>query len=408
MQNIKSENLKQDTQKKLLFPAGFLWGVATSAYQVEGGCDNNDWYEWEKRGKTKSMAGKACDSWNKYPEDHDLAQELGCNAFRLSLEWSKIEPEEGKFSEEAIEHYRKVLQDIKSKGMMRSVTLWHWTLPLWLSKNGGWHKKHTVKYFTEYCKKVIEELGDEIDQLLIMNEPRLPLNRGYLVGDFPPGKRNPLLFLLARKNMVAAHKMCYEFVKKEKPDLPVGITQFCNDFDYYGFKTASFITEKVEDFYNWYFYEQLKGHYDFVGINYYFAVEIKLFPPSIRMQTVDMQITEMGWGVFPEGLYEVVMDAWKRYKKPIYIFENGIANAADDHRTAFIKGHLKKLQQAIVAGANVKGYFHWSLLDNFEWNEAYNMKFGLVEVDFETLERKPRKSFYEYAKICKNNAVELG
>ena len=126
------------------------------------------------------------------------------------------------------------------------------------------------------------------------------------------------------------------------------------------------------------------------------------------MQTVDMQITEMGWGVFPEGLYEVVMDAWKRYKKPIYIFENGIANAADDHRTAFIKGHLKKLQQAIVAGANVKGYFHWSLLDNFEWNEAYNMKFGLVEVDFETLERKPRKSFYEYAKICKNNAVELG
>ena len=394
--------------KILKFPAGFLWGVATSAYQVEGGCDNNDWCEWGKKGKTKGIAGKACDSWNKYPEDHDLAQELGCNAFRLSLEWSKIEPEEGKFSQEAIEHYRKVLQDIKAKGMMRSVTLWHWTLPIWLSKKGGWHKKHTVKYFTEYCKKVIEELGDEIDQLLIMNEPRLPLNRGYLAGNFPPGKHNPILYFLARKNMVEACKKCYDLSKEIKKDLPVGITQFCNDFDYYNSKFLSFITEQTENLYNWYFYDQLRGHYDFVGINYYFAVEVKLYPPSIKMQTVDMQITEMGWGVFADGLYEVVMDAWDRYKKPIYIFENGIANAEDDHRSAYIKSHLQKLHEAISKGADVRGYFHWSLVDNFEWVEAYNMKFGLVEIDFETLERKPRKSFYEYAKICKNNAVEVG
>ena len=381
--------------------------MATSAHQVEGGCTNNDWYEWEKKGKTKGMAGKACDSWNRFAEDHSLAQELGCNAFRLSLEWSEIEPEEGKFSQEAIEHYRQVLQDIKSKGMMRSVTLWHWTLPLWLSKKGGWHKKETIDYFVKYCEKVIKELGEEIDIFLTINEPRLPLNRGYFVGDFPPGKRNPILFLLARKNMVAAHKLCYEVVKKEKPNLKVGITQFCNDFNYYGLKPASFITEKVEDFYNWYFYEQIRGYYDFVGINYYFAIEIKLFPPSIRMQTTDKQITEMGWGVFPEGLYEIVMDAWRRYKKPIYIFENGIANAGDDHRSAYIKSHLQKLHEAISEGADVRGYFHWSLIDNFEWNEAYNMKFGLIEVNFETQERKPRKSFYEYAKICKSNEVEI-
>jgi len=393
--------------KILKFPKDFLWGVATSAYQVEGGCDNNDWYEWEKKEKTKDMAGKACDNWNRYSEDHNLAEELGCNAFRLSLEWSKIEPEEGKFSEEAIEHYRKVLQDIKSKGMMRSVTLWHWTLPIWLSEKGGWHKKETIAYFVRYCEKVIKELGEEIDQLVVFNEPRLPLNRGYIVGDFPPGKHNPIAFFKARLNMVEAYKQCYILVKKIKKDLPVGITQFCNDFDFYNYKIPSFITEKIESFYNWYFFDELKNHYDFIGLNYYFAIQIMFKPPFHKMQTINEEITDFKWGVFPEGLHEIVMNAWKRYKKPIYIFENGIANAKDDHRTAFIKNHLQKLHQAILEGADVRGYFHWSLVDNFEWLEAYNMKFGLVEVDFETLERKPRKSFYEYAKICKSNELEI-
>lgn len=393
--------------KKLQFPNGFLWGVATSAYQVEGGCFNNDWYEWEKKGRTKDMAGKACDYWNRYGEDHNLSQELGCNAFRLSLEWSKIEPEEGKFSKEAIENYRKILQDIKAKGMMRSVTLWHWTLPLWLSKMGGWHKKETVAYFTRYCEIVIKELGGEIDMLLTINEPRLPLNRGYLIGNFPPGRRNPILFLLARKNMVVAHKLCYEIVKKEKPDLKVGITQFCNDFYYTGSNFIKRIIKKIENLYNWGFYDSLKNHLDFIGINYYFTVDIKLFPPFYSMKTQNGYKTDFGWGIFPDGLFEVVIDAWKRYKKPIYIFENGIANAKDDHRSAYIKSHLQKLHEAISKGADVRGYFHWSLVDNFEWVEAYNMKFGLVEVNFETLERKPRKSFYEYANICKSNGVEI-
>lgn len=384
-----------------------MWGVATSAYQVEGDCFNNDWYEWEQKGKTKGKCGKACDYWNKYEEDHALSQELGCNAFRLSLEWSKIEPEEGKFSEEAIEHYRKVLQDIKSKGMMRSVTLWHWTLPLWLAKKGGWHKKETVEHFVRYCEKVIKELGEEIDMFLTMNEPRLPLNRGYLMGNFPPGKRNPFLFLLARKNMIAAHELCYKLVKKEKPDLEVGITQFCNDFVYDGSGLLKKMVEKAEDLYNWIFYDSLKNHFDFIGINYYFAVDIFFTPPFHRMKTVNGEKTDFGWGIFPEGFHEVIMDAWKRYGKPIYIFENGIANAGDDHRIAFIKSHLEKIHEAILKGADVRGYFHWSLVDNFEWNEAYNMKFGLVDVDFETLERKPRKSFYEYAKICISNELEI-
>lgn len=394
--------------KTLKFPKDFLWGVAYSSHQVEGNNSNSDWWQWEQKGKTKDVSGVACDNWNRYEEDHKLAQDLGCGGLRLSLEWAKIEPKEGEFNKEAIEHYRNVLQDIKERGMKRVVTLWHWGLPLWFANNYGWHHKKSVNYFTRYCQKVVEELGEEIDIFLTMNEPHLPLNKGYLAGVFPPGKRNPFLYRKAKKNMMTAHKECYQVCKKMRPEMPVGITQFCNTFDFVGI--LGFINKlikKFEDHYNWWFFDETIKYHDFIGLDYYATFQLSISPPFFRRATKDKAFTDMKWGIYPQGFYELTKKAWEKYHKPIYIFENGLADKDDKYRADFIRDHLVYLHKAIKEGADVKGYFYWSLLDNFEWNQGYWPRFGLVEMDFETLQRRPRESYYYYREVVKNNEVKI-
>lgn len=399
----KEENKKQKKTKMLTFPAGFLWGVAYSSMQVEGDVKNSDWWRWAEEGKTKDKIDKACDSWNRYEEDHQLAENLGCGGFRMSLEWSRIEPNEGEFSQEALAHYKKILQNIKKRGMKRVVTLWHWGLPLWFADNYGWHKKESVEYFARYCQKVIDELGDEIDVFLTLNEPTIPLNKGYLVGIFPPGKINPWYFYRARQNMIKAHEKCYKLIKEAFPRLPVGITQFCNTFESRGFLKKIF--EKFQDFYNWGFVKSGQDYHDFIGIDYYATFEPRIIPPSVKRKTIKNRWTDMGWGIYPQGIYDICLDAHKKFKKPIYILENGLADEKDKYRADFIREHLEKLQEAIKDGVDLKGYFYWSLLDNFEWNWGYGPKFGLCEMDYKTMERKPRKSYFEYRKIIKNNGI---
>ncbi len=393
---------------KKTFPKDFLWGVAYSSHQVEGNNKNNDWWEWEQQGKTKEKSGWACDSWNRYPIDHQLVEDLGCGGFRLSLEWSRIEPEKGKFSDEAIEHYRNVLKDLKARGIKRVVTLWHWTLPLWFSHEYGWHKKESVECFAKYCKKVISELGEEIDIFITMNEPTIFLNKGYLVGVFPPGKRCPFSFWRARKNMIKAHKTCYELIKKSHSKLPVGITQYCNSFEFFGvLKKLNCCLKKFEFFYNWGFIDNSLDEHDFIGVDYYATFVFSLKPPFVRRKTTQNRWADIQWGIYSKGMQEVCEQSWARHRKPIYIFENGIADAEDKYRASFIKEHLRVLNRAIKNGVDVKGYFHWSLLDNFEWNKGFNPRFGLCEMDFKTMERKPRKSYYYYQKIIKQNSIEI-
>jgi len=395
---------------KLKFPDGFLWGAGVSSHQVEGGNTKNDWYSWEKNsGKVKEESGRACDYWNRFREDHKIAKDLNLNAFRISLEWSRIEPDEGNFDMSAIEHYRKMFLDMKANGLRRIITLHHYTVPLWFFQKYGWHKNKSVELFSRYAEKVAEGLGGEIDLLITINEPRLVVNRGYLVGDRPPGKRNPFLFWRARRNLVQAHEKAYDSIKRIYPDLPIGITQFTNDFDYFGRgRWQNWLTEKIESFYNWHFFDEIKDKQDFIGINYYYGAKVKWCYPFYELATYEKRVTDMGWGVMPEGIYEITMDAWKKYQKPIYILENGIADSEDKYRASFISGHLRALHKAIRKGAFVQGYFYWSFLDNYEWNDGYAMRFGLVEVDYKTLERKIRPSAWEYAKICKSNELETG
>lgn len=394
---------------KLKFPKDFLWGAAISSYQTEGNNANSDWWEWEQKGKTKDKSGIACDYWNRWRQDHELLSELGVNSFRLSLEWSRIEPEEDVFSFAAIDQYREMLEDLKSRNIKTVVTLWHYTVPLWFAHKYNWNNKKAIDIFSRYCQKITDNLGENIDLVVTINEPRLPLNRGYLLGTRPPGKKNPVAFLRARKNMVKAHKECYRIIKKKHPKIQVGIAQFCNNFDFFGRSNfLNFITKKIEDFYNWYFFKEIGEDQDFIGINYYFGMTIGLKPPFLKMQKEREELTDMGWGIFSEGLYEIIKDAWKTYKKPIYILENGVADKTDRLREDFVVKHLRYIQKAIQEGADVRGYFYWSLLDNFEWDKGFWPRFGLIEIDYKTLERKPRKSFWAYKEIIKNNGIKGG
>jgi beta-glucosidase len=256
----------------------------------------------------------------------------------------------------------------------------------------------------------MEELGSEIDIFLTMNEPTVPLFLGYLAGRFPPGKKNPWLFAKARKNMINAHRECYRIIKKNNPELPVGITQLYNFFEPFNKKSKiyKYIVKKINSFSNYYLLDAVNDCQDIVGIDYYFHDKIKfnLKFPYYKTQDLNEKVSDFGWEIFPEGIYEVCMDAWRRYNKPIYIFENGLADKDDKSREDFVRDHLRWLHKAIERGVDLRGYFHWSLLDNFEWLEGYWPCFGLVEVDFKTMERKPRGSFYYYQKVIRENGIE--
>ncbi len=399
------------------FPDGFLWGAATSAYQVEGGNSNSDWWEWEKAGKADNESGRACDYWNRYKEDHYLLQKLGTNLFRLSIEWARIEPQEGVFSEEAILHYRKIFKDLKKRNIKTQVTFWWWTSPIWFSEKYGWHKKESAEIFARYVEKVTKELGDLIDIFTTFNEPMVPLGQGYLGGVFPPGHKNPLKFFRAIKNVAEAHKASYKIIHRIKPEAEVGITYLYNWYESEGFGILLNLVNRIAQ---WFRIDllgnKIKNFQDYIGVNYYRLGKIKFEMRNFKINPREQKyfcftIEEdkdnvMKWITYPKGIYLVLKEASEKFKLPIYITENGgpTREGLDDiERIAFIKNHLAFVHKAINEGVDVRGYNFWSLVDNLEWLYGYEPCFGLIEIDYKTLERKPRKSYFEYQKIIKNN-----
>jgi beta-glucosidase len=381
------------------FPSNFLWGVSTSSYQIEGNNSNADWWEWEEQGKTKEKSGLACDSWNRWREDHELLTQLGVNAYRLSLEWSRLEPEEGKFSEEAFSHYREILADLRNRKIKTVVTFWHWTSPLWFSQKYGWHSKQSVAIFCRYSKEVFNRLGDLIDIAVTMNEPMVPLVHGYLLGKFPPGKKSWGEFKKAACHMACAHNDVYDYAKIAKKEHSIGITTLYNYFNPVGrYNPLERLYVKIaKKFWNEMFFEKIMEHTDYFGLDYYFHQRLGMLGKKNKNQSV----SDMGWEIYPQGLEIVVKEIYRRYNMPIYILENGLADAADAKRARFISDHIASLQKARKDGADVRGYFHWSLLDNFEWLYGFSPRFGLVAMDYKKMERQPRPSFYAYQEIIK-------
>jgi beta-glucosidase len=375
----------------LKFPDKFYWGTATSAYQVEGGIKN----DWSKAGPHYD-AGIACDHYNRFEEDFDLAKSMNNNAHRFSIEWARIEPEEGKFDQNEIEHYRKVILALKQRELEPFVTLYHWPLPVWFAEQGGWLNPKAPEYFAKFTEKIVSEYRDLVKFWITFNEPNIYTLESFLQGIWPPFIKNYYKMNKVLKQLVRAHKLVYEKIHQISNQAQVGSTS-CNAW-YRG------ITKIANYKWNRQFFRRIKDYQDFVGINYYFTYSIWGFLKLLNI-IKEKNKTDMGYLIVPEGIYHVLVDV-RKYNEPVCIFENGLADAKDEKRAKFIIDHLRWTHKAIEDGVNVRGYFHWSLLDNFEWDKRFWPRFGLIEIDYDNnLKRTPRPSSKIYAEICKNNAI---
>lgn len=389
--------MKQENVSKH-FPPNFLWGSATSAYQVEGGNKNSDWELLAgKLGVPK--AGRACDHYRRFEEDFDIAQSLNQNAHRFSIEWARIEPEKGEFDGREIEHYRQVLKALKKRGIEPLVTLHHFTNPQWVAQRGGWENSDTVSYFGSYVRFVVTQLSDLCDFWVTINEPFVYLSEGYLRATWPPRRRDPLAAFKVGRNMLKAHRQAYQIIHEIQPEAKVGVAYSL------AYQRAPFNPKvNLEALWERWFIARAKAQ-DFIGVNYYRSVTLK--PPrflGFGKRRGFPGLTDIGWEIYPEGLHQILVGL-KCFNLPIYITENGLADAKDRKRAAFIRDHLDATWRAVQEGVDVRGYFYWSLLDNFEWARGFGPRFGLAEVDYETLERKVRPSASVYANVAKSNAL---
>jgi len=402
------------------FPREFLWGAATSAYQVEGNNSNSDWWPWEeKTGKTRSA--EACRHYELFREDFDLARSLNHNAHRLSVEWSRIEPQEGKFSEQEIKHYIEVIKALKERNLEPVVTLHHFTNPIWFQDFGGWLNKRSPECFLRYVKKIVEALGPDVHFWVTINEPTVYIYESYLLGVWPPQKKSVLCAKKVFDNLAKAHIKAYKLINdiyKEKnlAKPAISIAAHLQAFEYcrptLRNKLSLYLRNKI---FNSAFLERIARYktLDFIGVNYYSRCLIdvrspgidKLFSQTCQNSCLPLKKNSMGWDIYPQGLYKLLLQL-KRYNLPVFILENGICTDDDNQRWDFIYEHLRQISQAIRDGVNVIGYTYWALIDNFEWDKGFDPRFGLIEVDYRSFKRTVRESAKKFAKVCKTGVLE--
>ncbi|PIT89975.1 glycoside hydrolase family 1 protein [Candidatus Kuenenbacteria bacterium CG10_big_fil_rev_8_21_14_0_10_36_11] len=415
----------------LEFPKSFLWGTASSAHQVEGNNIHSDWWAWEQENKGKILAvkekkfkgqkfepsEKCLDHYNRYKEDFGLMKKLNNNAHRLSIEWARIEPKEGEWNLQELEHYRNVLQTLKDQKIKVMLTLNHFTLPSWFIAKGGWLNVRSPYYFKKYAAFVAKNLGELVDFWITINEPEIYMSMCYLEGFWPPQKKDVKSAGWVYFNMARAHRISYKtihkIIDKNFSKAKVGVAM--NVMSFASYKKHSFLelffVHAADRIVNHSFYDLTKRSHDFLGVNYYFRVRLKKsahgFMPIVdEVSEEESELSDMGWVIYPHGIFDVLMD-FKDFNLPIYITENGIATEDDAQRSKFIINHLSEIHHAIRAGVDVRGYFYWSLLDNFEWDKSFGPKFGLVAVDRKTMRRTVKPSYFIYKEICENNGVAL-
>ncbi len=416
-------------KKKLKFPSGFLWGTATSAHQVEGNNTNSDWWFWEQKNKGKILnvaeekfknkkfepSGKCCDHYNLYKKDFDLIEKMHNNAHRLSIEWARIEPKKGEWDLDELQHYKNVLQDLKKRNIKVMLTLQHFSLPNWFANLGGWTNFKSPKYFKKYVEFVVKNLGELVDFWITINEPEIYVSMSYLQSYWSPQEKNIKKAGKVYFNMVRAHRKAYKIIHKilDKGNKKAKVGISANVMSFAAYKKHRLIellfVYLADKLINHSFFDFTKKHHDFLGVNYYFRVRLKkekgtLKPVVEEIKENERELSDMGWMIYPHGIFDVLMD-FKDFNLPIYITENGIATTDDTKRCKFLIDHLTEIHHAIQTGVDVRGYFHWSLLDNFEWDKSFGPKFGLVDVNFKTLERKPKPSFEVYKNICSSNGL---
>lgn len=402
------------------FPQNFLWGAATSAHQVEGQNIYNDWWLVEQNHLLSEASKDACKHYELYPQDFALAKELNHNCHRFSIEWSRIEPQEGKFDSSAIRHYHEVIADLKSKGIEPIVTLLHFTNPIWFSQKGGWTKFGLQKYFLRFIKKIVEEFAKDVKFWVTINEPIVYSSHAYLLGVWPPKERSLFKCAKVTLNLAQSHIKAYRIIHKiyrekglSKPMVSIAANlqafELCQPT--LKNKLSVYLRHK---FYNLYFIDKLwhKKTLDYIGINYYGRNLADVGSWGIRHLLMDTCIhnhhplrkNSLGWDIYPEGLHKLLISV-KKYNLPVLITENGICTEDDDLRWDYIREHLEQIYKAIKYGVNVIGYIYWSLIDNFEWDKGFVPRFGLVHVDYQNQKRTVKTSAKKLAQVAQNNEI---
>ena len=428
--------------KKITFPDGFLWGGATASHQVEGGNINNDWWAFELvEGNIidGNISGDACDHYHRFKEDFLLLKELNHNAHRLSIEWSRVEPAKGYYSNAALNHYREVISTLKELDIEPMVTLHHFTTPLWMAKEGGWGNPEIIRRFADYSSVVVKALGNDVKLWIPINEPVVYSVLSYMDGEYAPGEKGFFKGFKVINNMLKAHSASYHAIKEITPDVQVGFNKHMRVFDplreenSWDVRVAraqdkNFNTDILDALNSGESSGQIKvakrdkemvrGSFDFMSLNYYARDHIKFSPFSpgrLFGEAVLLEGAETSHQgatgdrpegeIYPHGIYRL-LKRLSEYGKPLYVAENGIATEDDKRRVKYMAGHIAEVGKAIEDGMDIKGYLHWSTLDNFEWAEGYNMRFGMIHVDFDTQEREVKPSGKMFSEIAKKNCID--
>ncbi len=436
------------------FPKDFIWGTATAAYQIEGAWNEDGRGEsiWDRfshtPGKTRGGANGdvACDHYHRWPADLDLMVELGVQAYRLSIAWPRILPTgRGQVNQAGLDFYSQLIDGLLERGITPYVTLYHWDLPVALEDSGGWPARATAEAFAEYAAIVAQAFGDRVKHWITINEPWCVSMLSYQIGEHAPGRKDWAAALAASHHTLLAHGLAVAAIRQHCPDGEVGITlNFTAAVPASNSPADRDAARLFDGYFNRWFLDPICGRgypadmvdayraagylgpqgiadlvqpgdlaivaapTDFLGVNYYTRDLVAASEPPGAWQSIrlDTPRTAMGWEIYPDGLYMLLLRLTSAYDLPkLFITENGVSymdgpdadgRVRDERRIDYFEQHLSACQRAIAAGAPLAGYFYWSLLDNFEWGHGYDQRFGIVYVDYATQQRTPKDSFYWY------------
>ena len=413
-------------QKKpsMKFPKRFLWGAATSAHQVEGGT-HNQWTVWERENAktlaTKAeyhlgdlpvwdgikqdakrpenyLSGDATGHYERYEEDFAILKKLGLNSFRYGIEWSRVEPEEGKWNAEAINHYKRYTRRLKELGIEPVVTLFHFTLPVWFSEMGGFEKRRNVQYFVRYAEKIINELGSDVKIVITLNEPLIYATQSYYEHQWPPAyvaKKWKLWRVV--NNLAHAHNQAAKAIGalgRYKLTIAHNSAYYYPGDDAWLSRVSAQVMQYFQDDY---FLRKVRKRCDLLGVNFYFSNRVY----GYRVHNPMERVSDLGWDLSPADLQYALERLSRKYDVPLLVTEAGLADHTDEQRQWVIAQHIIAMQRAMEHGVELRGYLHWSLLDNFEWAYGKWPRFGLVGIDYTTKKRTIRESGLWYGKIVK-------
>ena len=416
--------MRISSTRSIRFPPGFLWGTATASHQVEGGNRWNDWWQLEQAGRLPYVSGDACRHYELFEQDFDLVKSSAQNAHRLSIEWSRIEPAEGHWNVDAINHYVSVVRALRQRGIEPLLTLHHFSNPQWFAERGGWHASGAVELFKRFVERVIPHLIGDVRLWLTINEPTVYVKRAYISGVWPPcAGRSIWKAVRALRNMLAAHRAAYAILHRARADVLVGFAHStpwvvpCDAgrvLDRLAASARDFVLNRLP--YRMLHWRRPSRVVDFVGVNYY-TRSVTRWRPSGLAALVGAECREdhhgeprsfnsLGWEIYPRGLRETLR-RMARFGVPLIVTENGISTRDEQLRVRFLQQHISELALAVEEGLPILGYFYWTLYDNFEWTEGYESSFGLAAVDRLTQARSLRPAAEAYRRICADNSVNL-